>query len=868
MTANPAVNRQIDLLMKQILKTQQKVAQLERNQRAAQLGNASIENGALLINDADGNTQIQLGLQQDGSFAHVAITGTDPGLPSDPDVAAGISSLLVTWDGLMADGSLPLADFEGVQVHVSSVPLFTPDVTTLKGVLTHQGTYTATGLEADQIYYVLLVAMNQAGESGAPSNYVTGIPQLVVEGIAPGSISSLLLTAASSKNILVDPQFTVPAWNRLRLSDPKTVGQWVIDQALGVAENTTTAGESMLSLMPSNGVPLFINPGEVYFLSITATVVSGSGVTVGIEIAGTDGLTNEAINFSALDDTMAPTEISGQVTIPVGQAGGYIRVFTIGGSGAVVQLSSPVAYLTQGSNELQTGSVTAVALAADSVTAFAMAADSVTAGTISVGALDGLIINAPVINGGMISGTDFIASGQDGGVFAYSTGGTQVVTFKSSASWLCPLGVTTVFAETTGAASSGDGTTGADGGDGGGGGEWAADNVGVTQLNVYPVVVGTGGAASSGGGSGSAGGSSTFTGDSLTVRAHGGQANGQGGTGSVNAFHNDGGDGGSGGLGTGIGHSGVVGGGGGGGGSAGSSSSRGNDGENGGQFEGGAGGTSVGGGRGGQGGERNTNGGSGTAPGGASGGAGGTDGSFTRNSDDGSAGQVRLTYTSASPQLVAALAGASIADPVAGVTLSPGLNLIGGTSVAVLTASTTGYAQMTNKSGYTQRISGSGLSVVNKPSVTTSGNFSLGFITVPAHDVETGAVYHGHAQGNFSTGTSVPSSAAFTVYWGGVSGTSLSTLTIPGTLGASISSAGWFADFEVTWLSVTEAACRLTIGWHTGAGVSNSVLWFFTNDITGLDTTVDQSLSLGFSWGSAPAGTVLSTLACRIGRLA
>jgi hypothetical protein len=126
--------------------------------------------------------------------------------------------------------------------------------------------------------------------------------------------------------------------------------------------------------------------------------------------------------------------------------------------------------------------------------------------------------------------------------------------------WTAPPAVTSVDCSNTGAGGGGGWTAAkaAAGGGGGGAGESAADaSVAVSAGSTYTYVVPSGGAPGtssdipSGGG---AGGNATFTGDSVTVTAHGGKggrnggsaggAGGAGGTGSANAAHHNGGAGG------------------------------------------------------------------------------------------------------------------------------------------------------------------------------------------------------------------------------------------------------------------------------------------------------------------------------------
>ena len=249
------------------------------------------------------------------------------------------------------------------------------------------------------------------------------------------------------------------------------------------------------------------------------------------------------------------------------------------------------------------------------------------------------------------------------GVFNKSVWTGVTGTFNSSGddiylvpgTYMWTAGTTTVNAKVWAASGGGGGG----GGNGGGGGEFAQETtLAVTPGNSYPVVVGAGGsgaaASKTNAFSGKAGASSVFTGDAVTVRAHGGpggQGSGgtgsatPGGTGSTNTVHFNGGTGG-------VGASGHATDGGGGGGSSAGTASAGNGGGNGTSGVAGGGGAAVtGGGAGGNGGSF-ANGSPGGSPGGG-GGGGGFKFETRQNygGGNGANGKVELVYT---PQSVPA----------------------------------------------------------------------------------------------------------------------------------------------------------------------------------------------------------------------
>lgn len=225
-----------------------------------------------------------------------------------------------------------------------------------------------------------------------------------------------------------------------------------------------------------------------------------------------------------------------------------------------------------------------------------------------------------------------------------SPGGTPVgtgadqFTTAGAATWTAPAGVTQVYAECWGGGGSGATGGSSTNGAGGGGAEYAAGFVAVTPGNTYNLTVGAGGSAVSGSAvGGNAGASSLFTGNAITVTAHGGAGGqsrssggqGAGGSGSTASVHFSGGAGGSA-----YPYSG-------GGGSSAGSATTGNAGNG----YGGAGAAPADGGGGGAGsGATNSNGTAGQAPGG---GGGGTFNAVT--SGAGAAGKVRLTYPGGAP---------------------------------------------------------------------------------------------------------------------------------------------------------------------------------------------------------------------------
>ena len=236
---------------------------------------------------------------------------------------------------------------------------------------------------------------------------------------------------------------------------------------------------------------------------------------------------------------------------------------------------------------------------------------------------------------------------------------TETFTVAGAFTWTAPanlVGTTVTVAAWAGGGGSGAGVAPYTAGGGGGGGEYASDTVGVTPGVTYSGTVGAGGTrgVAGTGTNGGNGGNSTFTGDALTVTAHGGSGGltagtgapaangGAGGFGSANATHFSGGAGGGG-----YASSKQVGGGGGGG-SAGTSAN-GNLGINGGANIAGAGGAALpGGGPGGNGAVASYGKAPSAGPGGG-GGGGSASGSGNHGGAPGADGQVTVSYAVTQP---------------------------------------------------------------------------------------------------------------------------------------------------------------------------------------------------------------------------
>jgi hypothetical protein len=190
--------RQVGL---ELTKLTGRVSTLERSSRTTQLEGATVAS-SIAFTDTDGNTAHIIGLQPDGSVAAVSQSVNAPNIPSTPTVVTLPAGLAIQWDGTGENEEAWTADFVGVQVHISTTNGFTPDSSTLQGVLTGPGTWPINSVSPDSEYYCVLVGYNTSGLTSGPSAQVS-IPTVdfVVNAlgafwyIGPGAFGNLFMSS-------------------------------------------------------------------------------------------------------------------------------------------------------------------------------------------------------------------------------------------------------------------------------------------------------------------------------------------------------------------------------------------------------------------------------------------------------------------------------------------------------------------------------------------------------------------------------------------------------------------------------------------------------------------------------------------------
>lgn len=135
------------------------------------------------------------GNRSDPSPATRALTEADstvPDQPSAPAVSSYLGQLLVTWDGLNAQGGGMPTDWRGVLVHVSTVSQFVPSPATLRDTIDTPGGGRAivSGLPYGTPHYVRLVSVDRSGNASPASVQTVGVPiRVTQEDLGEGSVT-------------------------------------------------------------------------------------------------------------------------------------------------------------------------------------------------------------------------------------------------------------------------------------------------------------------------------------------------------------------------------------------------------------------------------------------------------------------------------------------------------------------------------------------------------------------------------------------------------------------------------------------------------------------------------------------------------
>ena len=334
---------------------------------------------------------------------------------SATSTSVGFSTRLVTITAITPDGRTAVAvDRQGTEVRVSM------QIQPAKGILpapgeqwivtqdlTNTWTFAAIATSDSEVFTNPVVAGTGPLDVEIPPPAPGSIPgSAIVPGsltgtqISPTTLASLNLSmAAGATNIILDPAFTSAAITQVRVSDPATAGTWAV-----VSPAATASGASLatLALLPSTLVPLYVSPGEQYYLSVSVALSAGAGVSAGIQFAYSDG----SYGGPVLPLSTGANLVAQLVTIPAGVSSAYVRLIVSGLSGgATAAFTKPVCYITAGPTQLQANSVGNAAIQAGAVRANSLDTGSVTANAIAANQINAGMLVTNIVKAGIVDST-------------------------------------------------------------------------------------------------------------------------------------------------------------------------------------------------------------------------------------------------------------------------------------------------------------------------------------------------------------------------------------------------------------------------------------------------------------------------------
>ncbi|HEY7821904.1 MAG TPA: hypothetical protein VIG24_03670 [Acidimicrobiia bacterium] len=268
-----------------------------------------------------------------------------PRVPATPSVFAAIGGIAVIWTGLDDDGD-PFPAGTTVQVHVSDSSGFTPDASTLRGVLRSTERLVVTGLTSGTTYYVVFVLVFPDGTEGEPSAEQSSSAGFVLStNIGTGEITADLVSfnAAAIGGI---QQF-------VGTTTPPTTG------AEGSTWINTTEG-SYYTLTGGSWVKRQWDSGAIAANAISTVQLAAGAITAGSGIIGSLAVGDAQIADLSASKLTAGTIDANVITVNNLDADnittGTLTGRTISGgtiTGATVQTSAGSQRIVLASDELQ-----------------------------------------------------------------------------------------------------------------------------------------------------------------------------------------------------------------------------------------------------------------------------------------------------------------------------------------------------------------------------------------------------------------------------------------------------------------------------------------------------------------------------------
>lgn len=189
--------RAVEEMARDLADMRRRLDLLEMGQNASTLGNSSVDGGALVFTDGNGQAVLRVGKQDDGTYVGGAAVGAQdpPEVPKPPTVTPGLGGTLkVASHGSVAP-PWP-RNFSHLNVWVSAADAeVEPDAPVGTIIGTGDSLFITTKLDTIP-YRCWLTSVNISGAESDPSEVATATPALVVgQDILDGAIAELQLAA-------------------------------------------------------------------------------------------------------------------------------------------------------------------------------------------------------------------------------------------------------------------------------------------------------------------------------------------------------------------------------------------------------------------------------------------------------------------------------------------------------------------------------------------------------------------------------------------------------------------------------------------------------------------------------------------------
>ncbi|MER5277819.1 hypothetical protein ABT025_18950 [Streptomyces sp. NPDC002809] len=288
---------------------------IDRLERASRLSYAALDDTALEVRDGAGSLRGIVGQQGDGTTAVNVVNGPPPPQPSAPIVVSVLGGVTVSWDGLFADGAVMPLDWSRVEVHASTLAVYTPTAASLKATVeTAQGCTVVIATTA--AVYVQLVARSTSGTASPPSATVGPVGPTAV--VASDILDGIVTTVKLADDAVTQAKVAVGAIGATEISDNAITTPKIVAGAV------QTAQLDALAVNASKIAAGAVTTAKLAALAVTANELAANTITAGKLAAG-------SVDATALKaDAITGKTITGGSIVGATVTGAIVRTGTTG----------------------------------------------------------------------------------------------------------------------------------------------------------------------------------------------------------------------------------------------------------------------------------------------------------------------------------------------------------------------------------------------------------------------------------------------------------------------------------------------------------------------------------------------------------